>query len=126
MELKDLRLQQPLRRIGCSSRMPVASCVRRVVELVGVGDKIGTVVRVFVVIKGQNGILGEKLRPGIAFILRLPQGRVFQPNEDSLQKRSDVAMVTSRELTVESLKYACWTIGLGKSNYGSVRILERL
>lgn len=49
--------------------MPVPTGVRGVVELVAVSNEVGAIVRVFVVVEGEDSLFREKLGPGIAFVL---------------------------------------------------------
>ena len=79
MESDDLGTKHVGRR-RCLLGVPVSPGVSGVEEFVAVGDEVGAVVGVFVMIEGKDLAVWEELVPGVAFVGGLPHCVVVQPD----------------------------------------------
>lgn len=66
--------------------VPSSAGVCRVPECVCRGDEVRTIVAVRVVVECNKTFLGVDLFPGVALVTRLPDGEVFEADEDRLRK----------------------------------------
>ena len=65
--------------------VPCSSAVGCVKEGVGVGDEVGTVVRVFMVVECKEAVFRVDLRPAVTFVAGLPHGVVHEANQNGFE-----------------------------------------
>jgi hypothetical protein len=81
VEVQHLRAKR-IRRLWRAEVVPRAACVSRVVEFAGAGDEVSTVGGEGMVVERKEGFVGKQLIPRIAFVARLPDGRVVKQSKD--------------------------------------------
>ena len=82
VELHHLRTKR-VRRLRRSERVPRATCVCSVEELAGRGDEVSAIRREDMVVESEESLLWKKAIPCVAFVARLPDRRVEEPDKNS-------------------------------------------
>lgn len=83
MEVQDLKPEGVWGKRRVKS-VPRLSSVGGIVVCFALGDEIGSVVAVFVVVERNKLLVREQLRPSVTLVGGLPDGVVRQSNQDSL------------------------------------------
>lgn len=89
VESQDLSTKR-VRGCWSSKRVPRSPSISRIVKQVGIGDEVGTIRCVLVMVKGKEGVFREQLLPSIAFIAGLPNGLICESHENCLGKQTSL------------------------------------
>jgi len=106
VEVDDLRSKGVWWSWGFGSD-PCSSGVGCVEEGVGVGDEVGTVVRVFMVVEYKEAVFRVDLCPAVAFVAGLPHGVVHETNQNGFhlgRRQNEKDMASIGQLTLGFLK----------------------
>lgn len=89
MEPQDLSTK---RVRGCWSpkRVPRSPSISSIVKQVGVGDEVGTIRCILVVVEGKECVFGEQLLPSVAFIAGLPDRLICESHKNRLGKQTSL------------------------------------